>query len=266
MFVVGYSPVYATSLLDPAGASHKHSDVYSSYELRAGSIFPDSNAQDELQRIERRLKYSGWKTYGSMQDTTPNKGDVLPLDSSRVGELERMLKVVPNGIPLREYRRTSSVFGKRFHPILKKYRAHNGIDFSVPSGTPILNTANGIVVVAAHGGQSAFGKYVVVKHPQGFTTLYAHLRKVNVQPGEFIAKGSMLGESGSTGQSTGPHLHYEIRYQDQVLDPQPFVEWSSSNYHALFTQEKKVPWSVIRQQNTSLSQLDVDKRSVRTFQ
>lgn len=257
--------------VSPVGASPLHRqyitdldeivDSDSSYELGTNSSEFYSSAQElEFARIESRLERSGWVSRGVFQ-LAPEKKMVgkLPVGVP-VDELDRMLRVVPNGTPLLEYRRISSTFGQRLHPVQKKIRAHNGIDFSVRIGTPVHSTANGIVITAARSSSSGYGKYVVIRHAQGFTTLYAHLNEVEVQPGEFVSKGSLIGKSGNTGRSTGPHLHYEVKYLGKMLDPQRFVEWSSENYLAIFSLETDVPWSILRKNSASLSIADRERR------
>lgn len=168
---------------------------------------------------------------------------------------QELLSLVPNGMPLKSFRRISSEFGMRFHPLKHKYHAHRGMDFSVASGTPVFVTAHGTVTVADNSNRSSYGKHVVVRHSLGFSTLYAHLNKVSVKPGEQIGKGGQVGLSGNTGRSSNPHLHYEIKYLGQALNPKSFTTWSVENFHAIFNEEKSVPWAHIREQKIALSEL-----------
>jgi murein DD-endopeptidase MepM/ murein hydrolase activator NlpD len=111
-----------------------------------------------------------------------------------------------------KYDRISSGFQKsRYHPTLRVYRSHRGTDFAAPSGTPVHATAKGIVKYTAT--LTGYGNVVYLKHGSEYLTVYAHLSKFakGLKPGDKVSKGQLIGYVGSTGQSTGPHLHYEIR-------------------------------------------------------
>ncbi len=122
------------------------------------------------------------------------------------------------------FSRMTSGFKMRFHPILQTWRAHLGVDYAAPTGTPVRNVGQGIVDVA--GTQSGFGNVVMVKHPNGHTTVYAHLSRINVRRGQSVAQGQTLGLVGATGWATGPHLHFEFRVNGQHKDPQTMARQS----------------------------------------
>ncbi len=113
--------------------------------------------------------------------------------------------------------RMSSGFGMRFHPVLRYARLHKGVDFAAPSGTPILASASGSVVMAGWGG--GYGNVVVLDHGNGLRTRYAHMRKFVVKAGEKVRRGQKIGEVGTTGLSTGPHLHYEVWKNGAPINP-----------------------------------------------
>ena len=120
-----------------------------------------------------------------------------------------------------KYNRISSGFTKRrFHPTLKIYRSHRGTDFAAPSGTPVYAPAKGIVKYRAT--LSGYGNVVYLKHGSNYLTVYAHLSKFakNLKSGKKIKKSELIGYVGTTGQSTGPHLHYEIRVNGLHQDPE----------------------------------------------
>lgn len=113
--------------------------------------------------------------------------------------------------------RMASGFGMRLHPILGYSRLHAGTDFAAPTGTPVMAAASGTVVFAGrHGGH---GNYVRIRHKPGMETAYAHLSRIGVRPGQSIQQGQVLGAVGSTGLSTGPHLHYEVWLNGRPIDP-----------------------------------------------
>ena len=126
----------------------------------------------------------------------------------------------PAGPPVRA-RNVSSGFGSRWHPILGGYRFHAGIDLVAPVGTLILATAPGIITQSGWCG--AYGLCVTVDDGNGYHTLYGHLSRIDVIAGQSVALGQRLGLVGSTGRSTGPHLHYEVRINGRPVDPRPYM-------------------------------------------
>ncbi len=118
--------------------------------------------------------------------------------------------------PLKVYRITSGI-GLRFHPILRKYRMHHGIDYAAPYGTPVFSVGPGVVVFA--GWKGGYGKVVIIRHPKGFETRYGHLSRIAVNVGQYVSAGSYIGNVGSTGLSTGPHLHFEMRRNGKLVNP-----------------------------------------------
>lgn len=123
---------------------------------------------------------------------------------------------VPTGLPLVSARLTSS-FGGRRNPVTGYLQNHGGIDLGAPAGTPVAATGTGVVSFAGFAG--SYGLLVVVNHGNGLQTRYAHLSQLTVSRGQSINRGDIVGRVGSTGRSTGPHLHYEVRTQGQAIDP-----------------------------------------------
>lgn len=113
--------------------------------------------------------------------------------------------------------RISSQFGNRFHPIDKTAKFHGGMDIAVPTGTPVSSAADGTVSFA--GRRGGYGNLVIIDHPDGRQTRYAHLSSLTVSAGDNVSMGQLIALSGSTGKSTGPHLHFEVRENGQVVDP-----------------------------------------------
>lgn len=117
------------------------------------------------------------------------------------------------------FTRVSSRFGMRKHPIHKRWRAHNGIDFAAPTGTPIRATGDGVVQFI--GTQGGYGKTIILRHPNNITTLFAHQSRFanGLKRGDRVSQGQVIGFVGTTGWSTGPHLHYEFRINGKPVDP-----------------------------------------------
>ncbi|MGO1296457.1 MAG: M23 family metallopeptidase [Vibrio sp.] len=206
--------------------------------------------QDQLQNdvLEREEK---------MQIVSDRLGDlekVLGVDDSEQVAIEdrldiaaitssvrvMMLNSIPNGRPVKKGR-MSSGYGKRVHPITGKVKFHRGQDFAVNRGTPIYAPADGVVEVTrpSHKGS---GNYMRLQHAFGFTSSYSHMSKFKLRMGDFVRKGEMIGYSGNTGLSSGPHLHYEVRFVGRSLNPKPFVEWGLNNFDTIFTKIKGVRW------------------------
>jgi len=118
--------------------------------------------------------------------------------------------------------RLSSGFGMRKHPVTGKNRMHKGLDFAGPSGTPVMAAAAGRVIYAARKG--SYGNLIELDHGNGVTTRYAHLRDIEVSKGDTVEMGELIGTVGSTGASTGPHLHWEVRVFERAKNPQLFLD------------------------------------------
>ena len=124
------------------------------------------------------------------------------------------------------YSRRTSGFGMREHPIFHTQRAHLGVDYAAPTGTPVISVADGVVVESGFSG--GFGNMVVVQHNARQSTVYAHLSKIAVRKGQTIKQGDNLGAVGATGWATGPHLHFEFRINGRHVDPLTLAQQGSS--------------------------------------
>ena len=130
------------------------------------------------------------------------------------------LSSVPNGLPVNGY--ITDGFGLRHNPFSGEgHESHQGVDIAVDYGTPVAATADGLVVHA--GPYAGYGNLVILYHSNGVTTRYGHMSRVTVEPGQRVKRGDQIGHAGSTGRSTGPHVHYEVRENDQPLNPMRFV-------------------------------------------
>ncbi len=131
-----------------------------------------------------------------------------------------MLASIPAIQPVsnKDLTRIASGFGYRIHPIYKTSKMHEGIDFTAPVGTDIYAAGNGNVKEVVYGDRG-YGNYVLISHGFGYETLYAHMSKVNARPGQKVKRGDVIGNVGSTGASTAPHLHYEVIKQGSKINP-----------------------------------------------
>ena len=128
--------------------------------------------------------------------------------------------------PLNHIRITSSFTKRRFHPILKRWKAHHGTDFGAKRGTPILAAADGEVIFS--GRMGGYGNVIKIQHTDEYMTLYAHQSRLKVKKGTFVKQGQIIGYVGSTGRSTGPHLHFGLYKNNRPIDPMRLVKFSSN--------------------------------------
>jgi murein DD-endopeptidase MepM/ murein hydrolase activator NlpD len=125
-----------------------------------------------------------------------------------------------------EFSRVTSSFAMRFHPILHKWRAHLGTDYGAVTGTPVRTVGDGVVEFA--GEQNGFGNVVIVRHNNTDQTLYAHLSRIDVRPGQAVTQAQKIGAVGATGWATGPHLHFEFRVNGVHQDPKNIARHSDA--------------------------------------
>ena len=148
--------------------------------------------------------------------------DALSLQFAQEQEeaLRRALAVGTFLWPVPDCTLITSRFGYRIHPILKYERFHAGVDIGAKSGDTIVAADGGTVAVAEYS--DSYGNYVLINHGNGYTTLYAHMCSIAVEAGQTVEQGETLGYVGSTGWSTGPHCHFEIRYNEEKTDPEAY--------------------------------------------
>jgi murein DD-endopeptidase MepM/ murein hydrolase activator NlpD len=166
------------------------------------------NTAKKLDRLSREL-YIQSTSFDDVYNMAKNKA--------------KMLASIPAIQPVanKDLKRIASGFGYRIHPIYKTLRMHTGIDFSAPVGTPIYATGDG-VVEHLKNKMTGYGKVMMINHGFGYESLYAHMSKIFVKPGEKVKRGQIIGYVGNTGRSTGPHLHYEIRKNGKPVNPVHF--------------------------------------------
>jgi murein DD-endopeptidase MepM/ murein hydrolase activator NlpD len=124
--------------------------------------------------------------------------------------------------PLPGYSAGSRTFGRQFHPIDHVWKTHSGQDIGAPAGTRIIAADGGTVSTASYGWNGGYGNYVIINHGNGRATLYAHMSSIAVTAGSSIRQGDTVGYVGSTGKSTGPHLHFEVRENGVAVDPMQY--------------------------------------------
>ena len=143
------------------------------------------------------------------------------LTRAQMDLLDRALALVPYLKPVMGELEFTSGFGVRVDPFVGRPAMHTGLDFRAAAGNPVRTTANGKVISANWTG--GYGRMVEVDHGNGLSTRYGHLSEIDVKIGQTVKAGQVIGEVGSTGRSTGPHLHYETRIDGEAVDPQKFL-------------------------------------------
>ncbi len=153
--------------------------------------------------------------------TYDRKGN--PISTAKIRRLKRNDKF---GMPLRHIRISSRFSYKRWHPILRRYRPHLGVDFAARRGTPLLAVAPGKVIYS--GWKGGYGKVIKIKHSGGYVSLYAHQKSTRAKRGQKVKKGQIIGYVGSTGRSTGPHLHFGLYKNGRAVNPLKVLKKKSS--------------------------------------
>ncbi len=203
----------------PAFANTANSAATATTTASADMAAPVREAQGEVvDNGDARFK-SLFASWTAIERTSPVAGNVLaaPAYSSPIPFNSIS---VPSRMPLEGASLTSG-FGMRHHPVLGGRRQHHGIDLAAPTGTPVYATADGVVGRADF--YASYGLYISISHGAAMETRYAHLSRLAVATGDTVKKGDLIGYVGSTGRSTGPHLHYEVRVDGLAVNPIPYM-------------------------------------------
>ena len=197
LLLVSSSTARTATAADPAGAA-------------SGAGSPRIDVYDHL--ADDLLEHERVEFLGAVRDLLEH------LDERASAPVRR-----PSGFDLLEplEGRIGSRFGPRLHPVLGFVRMHHGVDVGARTGTPVQAAGPGKVIRAGDAG--AYGNLITIDHGDGSETRYAHLSRTLVRPGESVLRGQTIGEVGSTGLSTGPHLHFELRVAGTPIDPAPWL-------------------------------------------
>jgi murein DD-endopeptidase MepM/ murein hydrolase activator NlpD len=217
-------------------------DVAEAIEDRDNNIYrvyfnkteiPDSIRKSGFKDLKRYKDLEGYNNTQLVLNTTKRIDKLskqLAIQSKSLDEILKLAKLkgnlllaIPAIQPVRNenLKRVASGFGYRIDPFTKVRKMHNGMDFTANTGSPIYATGDG-VVARADNTASGFGNHVVIRHGFGYESLYAHLSKYNCRPGQHVKRGDVIGYVGSTGRSEGPHCHYEVHKDGEVVNPLNF--------------------------------------------
>lgn len=206
-------------LVSAAAPAFANTANSSTTAVSADLVEPLREAQgDKVDNGDARFK-SLFASWTAIERTAPTvgTGEVVTAYSSPIPQ--RAVSV-PSRMPLEGAALTSG-FGMRTHPVLGGRRQHHGIDLAAPTGTPVYATADGVVTRA--DWYSSYGLFISLNHGASMETRYAHLSRLAVAEGDNVKKGDLIGYVGSTGRSTGPHLHYEVRVDGLAVNPIPYM-------------------------------------------
>ncbi|SFF90695.1 Peptidase family M23 [Novosphingobium sp. CF614] len=203
--------VVLTIAAHPAMANSSAAAADISAPLRAAQAANQSVTGGEDEQF--RKLFSSWQNF---EETGFAVSKVKPAVSGGIASVS-----IPSRNPLDRDIMTSG-FGMREHPVLGGRRQHKGVDLAAPMGTPVYAPADGMVSRASWF--SSYGLYVALEHGGEMQTRYGHLSRLNVAEGQMVRKGDVIGFVGSTGRSTGSHLHYEVRVDGQAVNPIPYMQ------------------------------------------
>jgi len=192
---------------------------------------PGSIREAGIGGVDRYDKLKGYKNSDLIIETEKKMDKILGelyIQSKSFDEVfdlaknkERMLVSIPAIQPVsnKDLRRIGSYFGTRVDPFYKVRKFHEGMDFSAPIGTEVYATGNGAIEMAGHDDGGGYGNEIIIDHGYSYKTVYAHLSRIFVKPGQKVLRGQIIGYVGNTGKSTSPHLHYEVRKNGVPLNP-----------------------------------------------
>lgn len=218
-------------------------DIAVSLQDRDDNIYRVVFESEPIAKEIRTAGTGGTQKYKDLLDQTLDREDLIISTLQKIDLLKRqmyiqtksydeiaklaydkqaLLKGIPaiQPVPNEDLKRIASGYGYRMHPILKVRKFHAGMDFSAPKGSPVYATADGKVLKAKYNG--AYGKFIEIDHGFGYKTRYGHLNSFDIKAGAKVKRGQKIGEVGSTGRSTAPHLHYEVVHNKKHVNPVNF--------------------------------------------
>ncbi len=236
----------------------KYDELLSLLEMRDNRIYRSVYGMDEIPDGVRLSGFGGDNRYTEVEGTALNdishRLDVLEkqvyvqsLSFDDVALLQRtagdMAAHIPSIPPMstdRSTYRLSSPFGYRSDPLLGFAKRHTGMDFACPPGNPIYATGDGVVKTVKHE-RKGYGNHVEVDHGFGYMTRYAHMSRIDVEEGQVVKRGDCLGLSGRSGRITGPHLHYEVHYRKDYVNPSLYMDLdiSPADYYEMVRKPEK---------------------------
>lgn len=234
---------WSTRMDRMAGHLDRYDELLALLEVRDDKIYRSVYGMDEIPREVRFSGFGGETRYDDLEGTalkdvavrldqlekrayiqTMSFDDVTALQRT-AGDMAAHIPAIPPMSTEKGSYHLSSPFGYRSDPLLGFMKRHTGMDFACPPGNPIYSTGDGVVVKVAHERQG-YGNHVIVDHGFGYRTRYAHMSEIIVQEGQELSRGDCIGYSGRSGRCTGPHLHYEVLYRKDYVNPALYMDLS----------------------------------------
>lgn len=209
--------------MEPLGPSRRYAGVDNARKYKDLARLTDASL---ITRLTRRMDMLDRQIYAQSRSFDELR-DQVRLHKDKLGH-------IPSILPLdTALSKLASGFGYRRAPLDGKTRFHPGLDFAAPEGTPVLATGAGTIIQASWSATN--GNTVIIDHGYNYTSLYSHLRRIDVQPGTRVSRGDTIGAVGSTGLSTGPHLHYEVAFKEKPQNPVNyyFMDISPEEYYRM---------------------------------
>jgi len=178
-----------------------------------------ADPKENLQKADSKLVRAMHQTLDDLESTIEQRKEKYAELEKFLDDQKMLLASTPSIWPTRGW--LSSRFGYRTSPFADKKEFHRGIDISARRGAPVISPANGLVVFS--GWKRGYGRVIVIKHARGFKTKYAHLKKFLVKKGQYVKKGTKIGLVGSSGRTTGSHLHYEVHLNNAAVNPLRYI-------------------------------------------
>ena len=236
----------------------KYDELLTLMEVRDDRIYRSVYGMDEIPQAVRNSGLGGDNRYAALEGTSllavsrrldqlekrafiqSKSFDDVALLQQTAGDRAAHIPAIPPMSTDPSTYRLSSPFGFRSDPLYGYNKRHTGMDFACPPGNPIYATGDGVVVKVAHE-HKGYGNHVEVDHGFGYKTRYAHMSRTDVEVGQKVSRGECLGLSGRSGRVTGPHLHYEVMYRKDYVNPSLYMDLSipASDYYAMVRRPEK---------------------------
>ena len=234
---------WSTRMDRMSGRLDQYDELLSLMEVRDDKIYRSVYGMDEIPQVVRFSGFGGETRYEELEGTSlkpitarldqlEKRAYIQTLSYDEVTALQRTAGDMASHIPAIPPMSTekgsfylTSPFGYRVHPVFGMLKLHSGMDFACPSGNPIYATGDGVVAKVDHA-PDGYGNNVVIDHGFGYRTRYAHMSEVLVTDGQKISRGDCIGYSGQSGRCTGPHLHYEVLYRNDFVNPALYMDLS----------------------------------------
>jgi len=197
--------------------------------VREGGVGGHDKFEELISLEDNQMIINTYKSIDNLKKKLYIQSKSYDQISELITEKEKMWASRPAIQPIsnKELTRLHTTFGRRWHPILKQWNPHEGLDFTAPTGTPVYATGDGIVTAAYKS--ASYGNVLFVNHGYGYQTRYAHLVKYIVDRGQSVKRGEIIGYVGNTGRSQAPHLHYEVLYNYKPVNPINFFQRDLDN-------------------------------------